>query len=72
MEKLVSNWCDSKSLPEDYVVPLDKRHGMDQIAPICDTIPVIDLQNVEGDHRKDTIQYILHASQNFGFFQVNN
>ncbi|KAL3531241.1 hypothetical protein ACH5RR_010563 [Cinchona calisaya] len=73
MEKLVSNWSNLKILPEDYVVPPDKRPGKDHLAPVCNTIPVIDLQKAEeGHHRKYTIQQILYASQEFGFFQVIN
>lgn len=69
MEKLVSNWFNVQTLPKDYIFPVEKRPGEELSTPICATIPVIDLGKAEYD-RKDTIQQILKASQEFGFFQV--
>ncbi|XP_022727794.1 hyoscyamine 6-dioxygenase-like [Durio zibethinus] len=71
MEKLVSNWCKSKPLPESYIFPPETRPGK-LLVPICNTIPVIDLSKAEGQNRTDIIQQILKASQEFGFFQVVN
>ncbi|EEF30009.1 hyoscyamine 6-dioxygenase [Ricinus communis] len=65
MEKLVSSWCNVQSLPDNYVFPPEKRPGIN-IVPLCNTIPVIDLE------ASDAALNILKASQEFGFFQVIN
>ena len=70
MEKLVSNWCNSKLLPESYVFPSDTRPGK-VIVPSCNTVPVIDLSKAETQNRTDIVEQILKASEEFGFFQVN-
>ncbi|XP_059660367.1 hyoscyamine 6-dioxygenase-like [Cornus florida] len=71
MEKFVSNWFSVQSLPETYVFPPDKRPEKLSV-PLCKTIPVIDLGKVVDHDRSDTVQQILNASQEFGFFQVIN
>ncbi|KMT10354.1 hypothetical protein BVRB_5g121030 isoform B [Beta vulgaris subsp. vulgaris] len=67
-ENLVSSWSDGKSLPESYIFPSGKRPG-ENIVPTSKTVPVIDLGHI---NRKETIQNIIEASQEFGFFQVIN
>lgn len=67
MAKLVSSWCNDLSLPENYIVPPEKRPG-NVIVPLCNSIPVVDLE----DSRAEIIQQILRASREFGFFQVIN
>ncbi|XVF21600.1 hypothetical protein REPUB_Repub12eG0103800 [Reevesia pubescens] len=71
MEKLVSSWCNNKTLPESYIFPPETRPGK-LIVPSCNTIPVIDLSKAEGQNRTDIVQQILNASEEFGFFQVVN
>ncbi|KAK3026177.1 hypothetical protein RJ639_040564 [Escallonia herrerae] len=71
MLKLVSSWSNVQSLPEDYVFPRDKRPG-EVIAPLCKTIPVINLQDAIANNRNDMVQQIVNASQEYGFFQVIN
>lgn len=70
MEKLVSSWCDGKTLPESYIFPPETRPGILTV-PSCKTIPVIDLNRADVQNRTDIVQQILKASQEFGFFQVN-
>ncbi|KMT10352.1 hypothetical protein BVRB_5g121020 [Beta vulgaris subsp. vulgaris] len=67
-ENLVSSWSDGKTLPESYVFPPEKRPG-ENVVPTSKSVPVIDLGNV---NRGETIQKIIEASQEFGFFQVIN
>ncbi|KAL2556914.1 2-oxoglutarate (2OG) and Fe(II)-dependent oxygenase superfamily protein [Forsythia ovata] len=71
MEILMSNWTDVQSLPKSYVFPPDRRPG-ENVFPVCKNVPVIDLEKAEGLDRVETIQQILNASQEFGFFQVIN
>lgn len=70
MEKLVSMWYKNQSLPEDYIFPPGTRPGK-SIVPVCNDIPVVDLSTAVGCNRSDTIQKILKAGKEFGFFQVH-
>ncbi|XP_021770196.1 flavanone 3-dioxygenase 2-like [Chenopodium quinoa] len=67
----VSSWSDGTTLPESYVFPPEKRPGKD-VVPTSKNVPVIDLGKAEGETRKETIQKIIEASKEFGFFQVIN
>ncbi|KAK6150256.1 hypothetical protein DH2020_017781 [Rehmannia glutinosa] len=70
MEILMSNWSKVvKSVPENYIFPPDKRPGK-HVFPVVNDVPVIDLENAQGQNRADIIQQILSASQEFGFFQT--
>ncbi|KAK4281264.1 hypothetical protein QN277_012783 [Acacia crassicarpa] len=72
MEKLVSNWSKNVgAVPEDYIYPPETRPGNMHI-PIGESIPVIDLSQADKGDRTVTIQKIINASQEFGFFQVIN
>ncbi|KAI9119427.1 hypothetical protein K1719_010102 [Acacia pycnantha] len=72
MEKLVSSWHnDVQRVPQDYIFPPEKRPG-DLRVPVDEVIPVIDLSEAEQGDRTATIQKILKAAQEFGFFQVIN
>ncbi|KAH9729414.1 Fe2OG dioxygenase domain-containing protein [Citrus sinensis] len=68
MEKLVSSWFNVRPLPEAYVFPPEQRPGK-LFFPQGKSIPVLDLG---GQDRKETIQLIMKASKEFGFFQVTN
>jgi hypothetical protein len=71
MEKLISNWSNVQSVPEDYIFPLETRPGEDLKIPV-NNIPIIDLNEAQiGDSRDHTIQQIIKAAQEFGFFQVH-
>ncbi|KAL0418649.1 UNVERIFIED_CONTAM: Hyoscyamine 6-dioxygenase [Sesamum radiatum] len=72
MEVLMSNWSNVvQSLPEKYVFPPEKRPGKD-VFPVVNDVPVIDLETAEGHGRGEIVHQILHACQQFGFFQVIN
>ncbi|KAL0370448.1 UNVERIFIED_CONTAM: Hyoscyamine 6-dioxygenase [Sesamum angustifolium] len=72
MEVLMSNWSNVvQSLPEKYVFPPEKRPGKD-VFPVVNDVPVIDLEIAEGHGRGEIVHQILHACQQFGFFQVIN
>ncbi|KAM3202291.1 hypothetical protein P3L10_029915 [Capsicum annuum] len=67
MASLVSSWSSEvNSIPNKYVVPLEKRVNAD--VPIGKHIPVIDLSQ-PSNH---SIQQIIKASAEFGLFQVIN
>lgn len=69
MNNFVYSWSDGKTLPESYVFPPEKRPG-EHLVHVSKNIPVIDLGKAVGLHRKEAIQQIIDASQEFGFFQV--
>ncbi|CAK7346419.1 unnamed protein product [Dovyalis caffra] len=71
MENLVSNRCKVQSLSEKYIFPPEMRPGKADVA-LCESIPVIDLEERAGHNRAIIAQEILKASQEFGFFQVVN
>ncbi|XP_054795753.1 protein DOWNY MILDEW RESISTANCE 6-like isoform X2 [Prosopis cineraria] len=71
MEKLVSNWCRVRPVPEDYVFPPETRPGIVHV-PISESFPVIDLNEAEKGDPTLIMQKILKAAQEFGFFQVIN
>ncbi|XP_059660363.1 hyoscyamine 6-dioxygenase-like [Cornus florida] len=69
MAKLLSSWCkDAQSLPKNYVFPPDKRPG-ELNSPVYSG-PVVDLSKAVGQGQAETIQQIIQACQEFGFFQV--
>ncbi|XP_076930952.1 protein DOWNY MILDEW RESISTANCE 6-like [Bidens hawaiensis] len=68
MAKLVSTWSKTTQIiPENYIFPVDERPGSVDV-PLCQNIPLIDLST----SHSQTLQEILHACQEFGFFQVIN
>ncbi|KAG4981961.1 Hyoscyamine 6-dioxygenase [Glycine soja] len=71
MDQLLSNRFNVGSLPEDYIFPPELRPG-DLKVPFSTNIPVIDLSEAQNGDRTNTIQKIINASEEFGFFQVIN
>nr|TKS13713.1 hypothetical protein D5086_0000049450 [Populus alba] len=72
MEKLVSSWNNVQTVPEKYIFPPEKRPG-NVTFNASKSIPVIDLEAIAISQDRDaTIQKILKAGQDYGFFQVIN
>ncbi|KAF4387183.1 hypothetical protein G4B88_024755 [Cannabis sativa] len=67
MEKLLSTKRELKFVPECYKLPPDCRPG-NTIVPICEFIPVIDFK----EEQPKLIHQIIHASKQYGFFQLIN
>lgn len=67
MDQLLSNRFNVGSLPEDYIFPPE-----DLNVPFSTNIPVIDLSEAQNGDRTNTIQKIINASEEFGFFQVHS
>ncbi|CAL5206903.1 unnamed protein product [Lathyrus oleraceus] len=70
MEKLTPNWSSIESVPENYIFPPETRPGDIEI-PISHSVPVIDLSEAHSVDRTNTIQKIIKAAEEFGFFQVH-
>ncbi|KAL4651713.1 hypothetical protein ACB092_01G180800 [Castanea dentata] len=71
MEKLISGRCHLQLVPETYTLPPESRPGQTQV-PLCETIPVIDLEGELSFDRTHLIKQIIQASQEFGLFQLIN
>ena len=67
-KKIVSSWFNGKCLPENYIIPPEKRPG-ELCVPTCE-IPIIDLSKAKGNEREIIIDQIMEACKKFGFFQV--
>ncbi|KAM7527289.1 hypothetical protein LguiB_030699 [Lonicera macranthoides] len=68
-----SSLSNVEIVPKSYVFTEEERPGS-QLIPICEQIPVIHLGGTNKDLQADshTVQQILKAAQDFGFFQVIN
>ncbi|RLM80506.1 Hyoscyamine 6-dioxygenase [Panicum miliaceum] len=64
MDELLSNTPVYHAVPDEYVFPPEKRPANDQLLDPTITLPVIDLADVH------TVDEIIHAGKEFGFFQV--
>ncbi|KAK7267377.1 hypothetical protein RIF29_20049 [Crotalaria pallida] len=71
MDKLLSNSSNIEYVPENYIFPPETRPGDEKI-PLGSNIPMIDLSEAEKGDRIRTIQKIIKAAEEFGFFQVIN
>ncbi|KAL9463167.1 hypothetical protein AB3S75_001049 [Citrus x aurantiifolia] len=62
-----------KNVPSDYIRPISDRPSLTDQTHISDgSIPLIDLQGLNGPRRSDIIKQIGQACQHCGFFQVKN
>lgn len=66
MDILISNWSNVEFVPKTYIFPPESRPGKLEF-PICNDIPLIDLAHNNSD---ETIQQVIRACQEFGFFEV--
>ncbi|GJR58895.1 DMR6-like oxygenase 2-like protein [Tanacetum coccineum] len=57
-------------IPSNYVHPLSQRPNLQEVSR--DTIPLIDLCNLNSPDRALVIEQIAHACREYGFFQVKN
>ncbi|XP_073144450.1 hyoscyamine 6-dioxygenase-like [Henckelia pumila] len=70
-----SKWFNVQLVPHSHIFSRNDRPGKEPI-PLCKTIPVVDINTGERNYRPskraNTIQAIIRAGQEFGFFQVVN
>lgn len=57
-------------VPLNYVRPENDRPNLDEVLAFDASIPLIDLDGLDGPHRSDIIKQIGLACQSYGFFQV--
>lgn len=57
-------------VPSNYVRPISDRPNLSDVQISEGSIPLIDLQELNGPNHSDIIQQISQACQHDGFFQV--
>jgi hypothetical protein len=67
--ELLSNTPVHHTVPDEYVMPLEKRpENDDEVVEPSVTLPVIDLDS--GRCRRRVVEEIITAGKEFGFFQA--
>ncbi|KAM0029984.1 putative flavanone 3-dioxygenase [Helianthus debilis subsp. tardiflorus] len=61
---------EMNKVPSKYIHPITERPNYQNVVP--DSIPVIDLQNLNGPNRSQVLDEIRRACSDNGFFQVKN
>ncbi|KAH9678358.1 protein DMR6-LIKE OXYGENASE 2 [Citrus sinensis] len=61
-----------KSVPSNYIRPISDRPNLTEVQISDGSIPLVDLQVLNGPSRLDIIKQIGQACQHDGFFQVKN
>ncbi|CAA7033202.1 unnamed protein product [Microthlaspi erraticum] len=59
-------------VPSNYVRPISDRPNLSEVETSGDSIPLIDLQELNGPNRADVIHQLAHACSAYGFFQIKN
>lgn len=57
-------------VPSNFIRPIGDRPNLQQLHSTT-SIPIIDLQGLDGSNRAQVIQNITDACTNYGFFQVH-
>ncbi|OAY75842.1 2'-deoxymugineic-acid 2'-dioxygenase [Ananas comosus] len=72
MVKLLSDGTIYEAVPQNYVMPMEKRPG--NVIPAWEAIPVVDLKggNPNGEELATVVEQIIDAGKEFGFLQVIN
>lgn len=70
MVKLLSDGTIYEAVPQNYVMPMEKRPG--NVIPAWEAIPVVDLKggNPNGEELATVVEQIIDAGKEFGFLQV--
>lgn len=58
-------------VPSNFIRPIGDRPNLQQLHSTT-SVPIIDLQGLDGSNRAQIIQNITHACTNYGFFQIVN
>ena len=67
IEKLISNGINNLRVQDKYILPPHERPQMSEVS-YSQSIPVVDLQDLDGPNRTELIHQIRYAG---GFFQVH-
>ena len=69
VEKLISNGTNHLQVHEKYILPPHERPQMSQ-GSYSESIPVVDLRDLDGPNRTTVVHEIQRACEEDGFFQV--
>ena len=69
IEKLMSNGTNHLEMQDRYILPPHERPQMSQ-GSYSESIPVVDLRDLDGPNRTTVVHEIKRACQEDGFFQV--
>eukprot|EP00253_Pinus_taeda_P008526 PITA_08526 len=71
IEKLISNGVNNLEVQDRYVLPPHERPQKSDMS-FCESIPIIDLKDLDGPNRTTLVHEIRRACEDDGFFQIVN
>eukprot|EP00253_Pinus_taeda_P025153 PITA_25153 len=71
IEKLLCNGVKRIEVEDKYILPLSQRPQLSEVS-YSESIPVVDLQDLDGPNRAEVVHEIQHACEEDGFFQVHH
>jgi len=71
IEKLMSNGINNLQVHDRYILPPHERPQMSEIS-YSESIPVVDLKDLDGPNRTTVVHEIRRACEEDGFFQVKS
>lgn len=72
IEKLMTNGSNNLHVQDKYILPPHERpQMMPELSCYSQSIPVVDLKDLDGPNRSRVIQEIRRACEEDGFFQVH-
>jgi len=71
VEKLMSNGINHLQVQDTYILPPSERPRLSEVS-YSESIPVVDLQDLDGPNRTRVVQEICLACEEDGFFQIVN
>ncbi|KFK31850.1 hypothetical protein AALP_AA6G166600 [Arabis alpina] len=70
---LLSDFASSVShVPSNYVRPISDRPNLSEVETSGDSIPLIDLCDLDGSKRAEIVHQLAYACSTYGFFQIKN
>eukprot|EP00253_Pinus_taeda_P008671 PITA_08671 len=69
VEKLLSNGINHLQVQDKYILPPSERPHLSEVS-YSESIPVVDLQDLDGPNRTRVVEEIRHACEEDGFFQI--
>jgi hypothetical protein len=71
IEKILSNGVNKSEVQGKYILPPNERPQLSEVS-YSESIPVVDLKDLDGPNRAGVVQEIRHACEEDGFFQVRD
>lgn len=71
VKNLMSNGTNYLQVPHKYILPQNERPQLSEVSH-SESIPVVDLQDLDGPNRYRVVEEIRVACEEDGFFQVHD